>query len=426
MSLTIASLAELSARYRTVRQRSVALCEPLALEDHLPQPMADVSPPKWHLAHTTWFFEAMVLQAQDPGHAPFHPLYAHLFNSYYEGVGPRVPRAERGHLSRPTVAEVHAYRAHVDDAMLALLAHPRAEPWMARIELGLQHEQQHQELLLTDIKFILGSNPLRPAYVPSHLPSHLPGHLPGPASGRASRPGALAIEPACEHEPEPHASGDLWLDHAGGLCEIGHDARAAGFAFDNEGLRHVQHLRPFQISRRLVRNHEYQAFMDDGGYDRFAFWHAEGWDWVQQTDARAPLYWLPDPEHPGQWWHQTLQGPRPVDPQGPVTHLNHHEAAAYASWANARLPTEFEWEAAAPGLSWGRRWEWTDSAYRPYPGFRPAPGAVGEYNGKFMLNQMVLRGASFATPPGHARLSYRNFFHAPARWQYSGLRLVRD
>lgn len=393
----------LASRYRDIRATSEALCAPLAVEDHVPQPVAHVSPPKWHLAHTTWFFEAFVLPRLAPEQAPWHPLYSYLFNSYYETVGQRVQRQQRGALSRPTVDEILAYRRHIDECMMGWLARELDEPVSALIELGLQHEQQHQELLLTDIKAILGGNPLRPAY----------------AHGRVA-----TWDMAREHVPAPTATSQRWLDIEGGLHKIGHNGQ--GFAFDNEGARHDQHLRPFQIQQGLVSNGDYLRFMADQGYQRHELWHAEGWDWLQAEDIEAPLYWSHDDQVPTGWSHYTLRGPQPLSPDAPVTHLSYYEAHAFAQWAGCRLPTEFEWEAAQSQLTWGQRWEWTASAYLPYPGFQKAAGAVGEYNGKFMVNQMVLRGSSFATPPGHARTTYRNFYHPPLRWQYTGLRLARD
>ena len=394
---------DIRQRYEGVRARSVALCAPLAVEDHVPQPVGWVSPPKWHLDHTTWFFEAMLLQPHLRGYRVFDEHFAFLFNSYYETLGERVARAQRGTLSRPTVDVVHAYRAHVDRAMVELLSTPAGAALQALVELGLQHEQQHQELLLTDSKFILGSNPLAPPY---------DSHARGPV--------ALALEHAAETEPR-----DAWCAWPGGTAQIGCDP-GSGFSFDNEGPRHAVHVAPFALRRALVTNAEYLAFMAAGGYGEAAYWHAEGWDWVRTLPQSAPLYWMPDAGCPGGWRHYTLAGLQPLPPEAPVTHLSYYEAFAFCQWAGWRLPTEAEWELLAPRLEWGRRWEWTASAYQPYPGFRPAAGAVGEYNGKFMVNQQVLRGASFATPPGHARLTYRNFFHAPLRWQYTGLRPARD
>ncbi|MBI3381039.1 MAG: ergothioneine biosynthesis protein EgtB [Aquabacterium sp.] len=397
----------LASRYHDIRATSEALCAPLAAEDHVPQPVAHVSPPKWHLAHTTWFFEAFVLSRLAPEQAPWHPLYGYLFNSYYETVGQRVLRHQRGTLSRPTVDEILAYRHHIDECMMGWLARELDEPVCTLIELGLQHEQQHQELLLTDIKAILGGNPLQPPYAHGTVASWdlAREHGGTPAFTTPSTPGG-------------------WLDIDGGLYEVGH--KGQGFAFDNEGSRHVQHLRPFQIQQGLVSNRDYLAFMADQGYQRHELWHAEGWDWLQTEGIAAPLYWSRDDKAPSGWAHYTLRGAQPVSPDAPVSHLSYYEAHAFAQWAGCRLPTEFEWEAAQSQLTWGQRWEWTASAYQPYPGFQKAPGAVGEYNGKFMVNQMVLRGSSFATPPGHARATYRNFFHPPLRWQYTGVRLARD
>jgi ergothioneine biosynthesis protein EgtB len=392
----------LSRRYRAVRDRSEKLCAPLSIEDHVPQPMADVSPPKWHLAHTAWFFETLLLQPHHPGYRCFNDRFGYLFNSYYETHGERVTRAHRGHLSRPTVDEVLDYRAHVDSAMSELLARPLAQEVAALVELGLQHEQQHQELLLTDIKFILGNNPLAPAYDPE---------------GRSD------MNLDAEHEGS-RSQTDEWVMFEGGTVEVGHTGN--NFAFDNEAPRHALLVPPVALRAALITNTEYLAFMDDGGYERFEFWHADGWDWVQNQPHRAPLYWQRDPQRPGQWLHYTLGGLRPLEDTAPLTHISHYEAHAFCCWAGYRLPTEFEWEVLAPRLNKGQRWEWTASAYQPYPGFRPAMGAVGEYNGKFMINQMVLRGSSFATPPDHARLTYRNFFQPPARWQYTGIRPARS
>lgn len=398
MGTQFATLAE---RYQAVRRHSENLCAPLAVEDHVPQPVVDVSPPKWHLGHTAWFFEAMVLQAHRPGYRVFHARFLFVFNSYYESLGERVQREHRGDLSRPTVAEVLAYRAHVDAAMLAFMREPLSAALTDLIELGLQHEQQHQELLQTDIKYILGLNPLLPPY-------------------DERRAGLLQLE--AEHTPVNNADG--WHAWPGGLCIVGHDGQ--GFAFDNEAGQHPVYLQPVQLRAALVSNAEYQAFMADGGYERFEFWHAEGWDWVRSLKLRAPLYWQADPDRPGQWQHYTLAGLQMLTPTAPVSHVSYYEAYAFCQWAGWRLPTEFEWEALADRLDWGQRWEWTESAYLPYPGFRQSAGAAGEYNGKFMVNQKVLRGASYATPAGHARKTYRNFFHPPLRWQYTGIRPARD
>ena len=408
----------LLARYHHVRRTTERLCAPLSPEDQVVQAMPDVSPTKWHQAHVSWFFDTFLLEPHLPGYGPLHPAYRVLFNSYYNGVGPQFSRPDRGHLSRPTVAEVQAYRAWVDRGMTALLervAEERVAALAPLLELGLNHEQQHQELILTDIKYNLGVNPLHPAY-----------HAVTPPRGAA---------------PTPRG----WHRHAGGLQPIGHDG--AGFAFDNEWPRHTVYLHPFHIADRLVTNGEYLEFIDAGGYRTAPLWLSEGWRTVQERGWQAPLYWE---RHDGAWWTQTLSGFLPLDPHGPLTHVSYFEADAYARWHNLRLPTEQEWEhaaageplrgnfqeggifhpvplpAAGGGQVFGDVWEWTQSAYTPYPGYRTAPGAVGEYNGKFMVNQMVLRGGSCVTPQSHMRVSYRNFFPPDARWQFSGIRLASD
>lgn len=387
--------AALATRFAAVRAASVALAMPLSPEDQCVQSMPDASPTKWHLAHTTWFFEAVVLQPHAQGYRCFDPRFARLFNSYYESLGPRHPRPQRGMLTRPTLADVHAYRVSVDTAV-AVFIRECPPPDFARtaplIELGLHHEQQHQELMLTDILHLLSLNPLRPAVLDTP-----------PAAARTVEPG--------------------WAEHPGGEVQIGH--AGAAFAFDNETPRHAVRLQPFALANGLVTNGEYQRFMDAGGYTQPGLWLSDGFAVVQAQGWRAPLYWLDDG---GEF---TLHGVRLRDPDAPVRHLSFYEAAAYAEWAGARLPTEFEWEAAAtgptpPAQAFGDLWQWTRSSYDPYPRFRPAAGAIGEYNGKFMVGQIVLRGSSFATPEGHARATYRNFFPPAARWQFSGLRLARD
>jgi ergothioneine biosynthesis protein EgtB len=381
--------------YEAVRRQSLALAAPLSDEDCGAQSMPDASPVKWHLAHTTWFFETFILERFEPGFAPFHPAFRVLFNSYYNGVGDKHLRPQRGLLTRPSLAEVRAYRAGVDARMarLALLDRPELE---ALVTLGLQHEQQHQELIVTDVKHLLAQNPLQPAYLDG---------LPPPA------PAAGALE---------------WLACAGGLADIGHEG--GGFCFDNELPRHRVYLAPYELASRLVTNGEYLVFIEAGGYADAALWLAEGWDKVKTEGWQHPLYWRREAD--GQWTEFTLHGRRPLDLQAPVLHVSLYEADAYAHWRGARLPTEAEWEAAAalPGLrqAFGACWQWTSSSYAPYPGFKPAEGAIGEYNGKFMVNQYVLRGSSAATPPGHARASYRNFFPAGARWQLMGIRLARS
>ncbi len=410
-------------RYRTVRERSETLCGPLETEDFVVQSMPDVSPPKWHLAHTSWFFETFVLRVGDPAYQVFHPRYDYLFNSYYESVGERHPRPSRGLLTRPTVAEVRAYRAYVDAAMEAFVTESDDLTWHRLapvVELGLHHEQQHQELLVTDIKHILGTNPLRPVY--------------------------REIEPDDELDELPPLG---WIEHSEGIRHIGHVGD--GFAFDNEGPRHRVFVGAFRIAGRPVTNAEYLEFMDDEGYDRPELWLSEGWATVQARGWRAPLYW--EQPEPGEWQSFTLHGDTPVGLDEPVCHVSFYEADAFARWAGKRLPNEFEWEVAAREFSpengnfmeserchprpvlndplprlnhqfFGDVWEWTASPYIAYPGFRPAVGALGEYNGKFMCNQMVLRGGSCATPRSHIRATYRNFFPPDARWQFTGIRLA--
>ncbi|WP_343670258.1 ergothioneine biosynthesis protein EgtB [Chitinophaga sp.] len=381
---------ELKQAFDTVRQRSVNICAPLQTEDYVVQPVVDVSPPKWHLGHTTWFFETFVLQPNLEGYQVFNPDYNFVFNSYYESVGARVIRTDRGNLSRPGVADVYRYREYVDKEMSKLLAQDLSKELHALITLGLNHEEQHQELLITDIKYILGHNPLFPAYQEDYT-----------------------------FKEQPVASSHF-ISFPAGIYEIGHAGE--GFCFDNELNRHKVYLEEFSISSALVTNAAYLEFIQAGGYTDFRHWHAEGWDWVKTNQVRAPLYWH---EADGEWMNYTLKGLRPIDPSMPLAHISYYEAAAFAAWKGLRLPTENEWEAAAPRLAWGERWEWTESAYLPYPGFVKAPGAIGEYNGKFMVNQMVLRGGSVATPPGHSRITYRNFFHPPLRWQYTGIRLAK-
>jgi ergothioneine biosynthesis protein EgtB len=403
-------------RFRRVRALTGALCEPLSSEDMVVQSMPEASPAKWHLAHTTWFFETFLLAPREPGFRWFHPKYGYLFNSYYDAVGPRHARARRGLLTRPSLEEVGAYRAQVDARVEALLARPLGEEARSVLELGLNHEQQHQELLLTDVKHALYANPLRPAYASSLPPSH-------------------RTAPPLE-----------FVEHAGGLREVGH--AGPGFAFDNEGPRHRVWLEPFAIAARAVTNAEYLAFVEDGGYRRPELWLSDGFGAVQANGWDAPLYWERDS---GEWTSFTLHGARRLDLEEPVAHVSFYEADAYARWAGARLPTEEEWEVAATGAGGngafldlrcfhpsvascearpaqllGDVWEWTRSAYGPYPRFRAAAGALGEYNGKFMCNQLVLRGGSCATPPGHVRTTYRNFFYPDARWQFSGIRLARE
>jgi ergothioneine biosynthesis protein EgtB len=407
-----------AAALRESRARSEALCRPLATEDYVVQSMPDVSPPKWHLAHTSWFYETFVLGPLHPGYRPFHPGYNFLFNSYYESVGARHPRSARGLLSRPTVEEVYRYRAYVDAHLRQFVEESGEKEWVdarSLVVLGIHHEQQHQELLVTDIKHILATNPLRPAYLPSD-----------PAPGRSAPP----LE---------------WREFKGGVHETGYEGE--GFAFDNECPRHRVFLNDFQLASRPVTNREYLGFIAEGGYRTPTLWLSDGWRTVQERGWSAPLYWE---QVDGEWWMMTLAGICPVVGDEPVCHLSYYEADAYARWAGKRLPREAEWErgaagepvrgnlleagrfhpavaeTGAPGLLqlFGDVWEWTASPYAPYPGFQPAPGAVGEYNGKFMCSQLVLRGGSCATPASHIRPTYRNFFPPDARWQFTGLRLA--
>ncbi|MBC7922600.1 MAG: ergothioneine biosynthesis protein EgtB [Ferruginibacter sp.] len=409
---------QLKERYQRVRRQSARICQPLEEEDYVVQPTGDVSPPKWHLGHTTWFFETFILSRQ-PGYRVFHPDYNYLFNSYYESIGARVVRTDRGNMSRPAVRDIYAYRAHVDEAMANFLESEAAETTEVRnlVELGFQHEQQHQELLVTDIQYILGHNPLFPVYAP--LP-----------------PSAESPEDALE----------TYSGVSEGVYPIGYGGD--GFCFDNERGVHNVFLHPFRVANRLVTNGEYLQFMADGGYADFSHWLQEGWAWVKQNQVQAPLYWHKD-QH---WHHYTLHGPERVDPSAPVTHVSFYEADAYARWKGKRLPTEFEWEVACrqlngeeikgnflesnllhptPGRAgdnqfFGDVWEWTNSAYLAYPYYQKPDGALGEYNGKFMINQMVLRGGSCATPRSHIRATYRNFFHPDKRWQFTGIRLAES
>ncbi|EDM77992.1 hypothetical protein PPSIR1_19324 [Plesiocystis pacifica SIR-1] len=442
----------LSAAFSRVRDLSLALAEPLEPEDQCIQSMPDVSPTKWHLAHTSWFFETFVLAG--PDFAPYRSGWDFLFNSYYQTVGEMHARPQRGLLSRPTVSEIQSYRRWVDERVLELLARGASDAQLRLVELGLHHEQQHQELLLTDILHVLSANPLAPSY-------RREPRAPSPSEAQALR----------------------WIEDPGGLVEVGRDldAPAAGFGFDNEGPRHKRWLEPFAVASRPATCGEYLAFMADGGYRRPQLWLAEGWDTVCAERWTAPAYWRaadpsdtdPSDTDPGSWSIFTLDGQRPLGLDEPVTHLSYYEADAFARWSEARLPSEAEWERVVDGVVraragtdlratanllpltgeglasaalhpeaaslreaddetsglaqvFGEVWEWTASPYAPFPGYRAPPGAVGEYNGKFMCNQMVLRGGSCVTPADHVRVGYRNFFHAPKRWQFTGVRLARD
>lgn len=414
-----AAEATLSDRYATVRRTTERLIAPLTVDDCNIQTMPDVSPAKWHIAHTSWFFETFILVPHAPGYRLFHERFGYLFNSYYEAVGPRHARPQRGNLSRPTLDEVVAYRRHVDAAMHQVLAGVASEVLQDLVELGLQHEQQHLELLLTDIKHVLGTNPLQPAY-----------HSHGVDVGGVVPEMTWALQPE-------------------GLVEVGH--AGGGFAFDNERPRHKVWLDAFEIAKRPITQGEWLEFIRDGGYATPSLWLSDGWTWVQQNGIQAPMYWYNDEEG---WAKYALHGPAAIDLAQPVTHISFYEAAAFAQWAGARLPTEAEWEVTAsskpllgdfqdagcyepqplgaghPGHKadyfYGGAWEWTASAYAPYPGFTAPSGALGEYNAKFMASQMVLRGGSCATPQSHIRSSYRNFFYPHQRWQFTGLRLARN
>jgi len=377
-------------KYKEIRKRTEDICAPLQTEDYVVQPVVDVSPPKWHIGHTTWFFETFLLKPHLKGYKEFNKDYNYVFNSYYETVGARVIRTDRGNLSRPTVKDIYTYRKHVDEAMWEFLGNNASEEFKDLILLGFNHEEQHQELLFTDIKYILGHNPLFPAY---------------------------CVNSSSQENKIPRNS-FITIDE--GIYDIGFEGE--GFCFDNELSRHKVYLQSFTIAKELVTNGEYLEFIIAGGYKNFRHWHAEGWDWVKNNNIQSPMYWHKIED---ERFSYTLQGLQPLNENDTLNHISFYEAYAFASWKGMRLPTEFEWEAAAQHLNWGTRWEWTESAYLPYPGFAKAPGAIGEYNGKFMVSQKVLRGGSEVTSPGHSRITYRNFFHPYLRWQYTGIRLAQ-
>ena len=375
--------------YLKTRDRFISICKPLKIEDYSVQPEIFVSPPKWHLAHSTWFFEQFVLSEFMSDYKTFDDDFSYLFNSYYNNAGKRVLRPNRGLMTRPTVDEVYNYRRYVDDHMVKLLMKSPSENIKEIIELGIQHEQQHQELFYYDIKYILGHQPTFPTIQTSiHLTD---------------------IEQPTK-----------WIHISEGIYQIGHDAES--FCYDNELGRHNVFVHDFEISDQLVTNENYIDFIESGAYENFNLWHAEGWDFIKENRIKAPEYWH---QIDGEWHQYTLHGFQPVNLKAPVNHISFYEACAFAEWKQMRLPTEFEWEVASKQFNYGQLWEWTNSAYLPYPKYSKAPGALGEYNGKFMINQMVLRGASVTTVEGHSRPSYRNFFHPEMRWQFSGIRLVK-
>ncbi len=389
-SPVLSSYELIQERFESIRKRSEEIAKPLNKEDFIPQPVHFASPPKWHLAHVTWFFEEFLLKRFRSHYKAYDDEFGFLFNSYYNTIGARTFRADRGVITRPTVEDVMSYRRYVDDQMLLLIQEKGDDTEFLKIlEIGINHEQQHQELFITDLKHTFSLNPLFPIY---------------------KEEGDLTKD-------KNTASGWVKIDE--GIHEIGHQGE--DFCFDNELGRHKVFLHAASLSKELVTNGEYIQFIESGGYSNFEHWLDEGWAWVQEYKISAPLYWHKEKDG---WFHYTLGGYQPLDPDAMLTHVSFYEADAFARWQGMRLPTEFEWEVASPQLDWGKRWEWTASAYLPYPGFKTAPGALGEYNGKFMVNQMVLRGASVATAPGHSRCTYRNFFHAHFQWQFSGIRLA--
>jgi ergothioneine biosynthesis protein EgtB len=380
-------------RFLKIRQDTVDLCRPLEIEDYVPQPASFVSPPKWHLAHTSWFFEELILKANSPDYKVFDPVFGFLFNSYYQSLGERAIRDQRGIITRPTVARVYEYRRHVDNAFELLCSQILSQETQDLIELGINHEQQHQELLITDLKYTFSLNPIFPVYKTG-----------------------LGWERPLD-APDPR-----WVRIKAGTHKIG--ALANSFSFDNEQPQHEVLINSCEIRTSLVSNSEYLEFVLAGGYENFQYWLDDGWAWLQDNAVRCPAYWLK--QRDTSWWVYTLEGLQELSLDGPVSHVSYYEAAAFAQWKGCRLPSEFEWELACGDLSWGRRWEWTSSSYQVYPNYQVSEGAVGEYNGKFMVNQMVLKGASDATALGHSRPTYRNFFHPHLRWQLTSIRLAND
>lgn len=385
------SQQDLHTLFKETRDRTERICSFLETEDYVVQPVVDVSPPKWHLGHTTWFFEEFVLKKYHKDYKLFDPLSAYVFNSYYESVGDKVVRTDRGNLSRPTVAWVYDYREYVTKALNDFISDSDLSREILEVmEIGCHHEKQHQELLITDIKYILGNNPLFPVYNQDFE------------------------ENIIEDQKQE------WLQVQEGIYEIGH--KSDSFCYDNELGVHKIYLNNFEVSNKLVTNREYLEFMEADGYKDVLLWHAEAWDWINTDKISSPFYWH---NIDGKWHQYTLQGLKELIPEAPLTHISYYEAFAFTQWKGLRLPTEFEWEIAQSQFNWGARWEWTESAYSPYPGFTTAEGALGEYNGKFMVNQKVLRGASVATSPNHTRYTYRNFFHPHLRWQFTGIRLAK-
>lgn len=379
----------ITKKYLDTRQRTEDLCQPLKIEDYTPQSAIFASPPKWHIAHVTWFFEEMILKKFVPGYKVFDSDYGFLFNSYYNSIGERIERQNRGLLTRPEVETIYKFRHHVDEAMTKLLETTYEDEVTFLTTLGINHEQQHQELLVTDLKYTLSLNPLYPKLYDSNHVSH-------------------------------KNTDDGWLEIEEGIYRVGYCGN--DFAFDNESGYHRVFLESYKIAKKLVTNGEFMEFISDGGYQKPEYWLDEGWFWVNNTKISQPLYWKKVED---QWFHYTLSGLQPVDKDAILTHISFFEAAAFAQWSDCRLPTEFEWETASDQFNWGTNWEWTNSAYLPYPKFKTAKGPVGEYNGKFMINQMVLRGASSVTAKNHSRSTYRNFFHPQMQWQFSGIRLAK-
>ena len=381
----------ITSLFLETRKHTEDICKPLEIEDYVVQPIVDVSPPKWHLGHTSWFFEEFILKPYKKNYRIFHPDFSFVFNSYYENVGKRVLRTDRGNLSRPSVSKIYDYRHYVTNELKDFLSSEISKDMEEILLIGIHHEKQHQELLITDIKYILGHNPLFPKYNDSFV-----------------------------ENPIQDFSAD-WLAMEEGIYEVGHN-NPHDFCYDNELGRHKVYLQDYKISNKLVTNSDYLEFINNGGYEDFNLWHAEGLEWKSKNNISQPMYWH---NIEGTWHQYTLQGLKELNLEAPLSHISYYEAFAFAQWKECRLPTEFEWEIAQERFEWGSRWEWTESSYLPYPGYQKAPGAIGEYNGKFMVNQKTLRGGSVATSPNHTRPTYRNFFQTNLRWQFTGLRLAK-